>query len=166
MATTIRKDAGLLEYVRAREQEQGASAPAKVTPSVDQILDRVEDMALRAQLRFIMAKARQAEHDLRRLKEGMRKLRPTIDIDSLIAGNPIEGSLSTPQPLALSGPAERNDTALRALTAVMKLSATSVLSKCGLEYNEEFGNVVERKTRFELFTSEELAALRSITGAE
>jgi hypothetical protein len=170
IATTIRKDAGLLEYVRAREQEQIATVPGKVTPSVDQTLDMVEDMALRAQLRFILAKARRAEQDLRRLKEGMRKLRPTIDLEQLMAGHISTDRQGLPaQPLipaVLGDSPDREAILLQALTAVMKLSTPGLLSKCGLELSVEFGNVVERKTRFELITADELSALRSVTGAK
>lgn len=166
-ATTIRKDAGLLEYVRVREQEQAAVVPGKVKQSVDQTLDRIEDMALRTELRFLLSHARQAEHDLRRLKEGMRKLRPTIDVESLISGR---GTGKMPE-LEQSGigalPVHHKsggDNLAHAFTAVLKLTNQRLLSKCGLEFSEEFGNVVERKTRFELITADELAALRAITG--
>ena len=46
MAATIRKDGALLEYVRVRESEQAGVAPEKVTPTIDQTLDRIEDIAL------------------------------------------------------------------------------------------------------------------------
>src|SRR6185437_667458 len=166
-ATTIGKDTTLLEYVRVREQEQAALAPGKVSQSVDQTLDSVEDMALRTELRFVLAHARQAEQDLRRLKEGMRRMRPTIDIDSLIAGR---GAVEMPKSLevaAVSGvralPHEGSEEDFKqALIVVLKLTDPKFLSKFGLEFNAEFGNVVERKTRFELITTNELVALRTI----
>ena len=167
LATTIRKDPkGLLEYVRVREQEQQAAAPNKVSRSIEQKLDQIEDMALVAELRFVLARARQAQHDLLRLKEGMRKLRPTIDVESLISGRgagaiPYEPA-GTPA-LAQRGKSEGDLS--RALTAVLKLMNPKFLSKCGLEFNSAFGNIVERKTRFELITADELSALRAITGA-
>lgn len=169
IAATIRKDPGLLEYVRVREQEQAAVAPGKVVPSVDQTLDRIDDMALRSELRFVLARARQAEHDLIRLKLGMRKLRPTIDVESLITGRgtgEMPNACSASEIPALPVPHRRSDTDLmHGIATVFKLMNSEFLAKFGLEFNAEFGNVVERRTRFELITAEELAALRAITGA-
>ena len=166
MATTIRKDRALLDYVRAREEEQEAVRPGKVAPSADNLLDAVEDMNLRTQLRFVLAKARIAEQDLLRLKQGMRKLRPTLDFDKLLTGQ-TEGQLPEKIASESTSPGALTSadaaTLARATAAIMKLTSSAHLSRCGLEFNRDFGNVVERKTRFELLGADELAALRELS---
>ncbi len=164
---TIRKDPGLYEYVQIRAQEQLAANPGKLVEKVDRTLDQVEDLALRSKLRFVLAHARQESNDLRRLKAAMRKMRPTIDVDAIIKGIiPVDSSPSASNSgavPALPSPAD-DQNSVHAVTAVLKLQNSKFLSKCGLEYSPEFGNVFESKTRFELITNEELVALRKLTG--
>lgn len=164
---TIRKDPSLYEYVQVRAQEQLAANPGKLVEKIDKTLDQVEDLALRSELRFILSRARQDSHDLRRLKAGMRKMRPTIDVDAIIKGiNTVDTSPSASVngafPALPSQVDEQNSA--HAVTAIMKFQNSKILSKCGLEYSLEFDNVVEFKTRFELITNEELVALRKLVG--
>jgi hypothetical protein len=163
-ATTLRKDAKLLEYVRAREQEQLALVPGKVKRSADQVIDEISDLGLRTELRLLFARALQSEQDLNRLKEGMRRMRPTLDIDLLIAGKITPRDFAQ-QVTALpsdrsKGP--RKDDLAHAIAALAKLRNSSVLSRCGLELNKDHGNLVEKTTRFELLTRQELEGLRAL----
>lgn len=158
-AATIRKDVSLLEYVRVREQEQAAVRPGKIANSAERLLEQVEDLGARTELRFLLARARRCEQDIQRLKEGLRSMRPSLDIDALMAGR-IEG-LQAPSIQAFA----REDVNVSlAVNAILRLTDTTFLSKCGLELDAEFGNVVERRTRVELISSDELSALRALTG--
>lgn len=163
MSTTIRKDTSLLEYVRMREQEQLAVSPMKVTKAVERCLDDIEDLGLRAEIRFRLARAAQVEQDLRRLKEGMRRMRPTIDVDALVEGRKqeIANDLPAAQSVAEAKPSQ---SVAQLVSAVSRLTDPRSLSKCGLVYNVEFGNVTERSSRFELLTADEVRALRWAAG--
>ncbi len=162
-STTIRKDTSLLEYVRMREQEQLAVSPMKVTKAVERCLDDIEDLGLRAEIRFRLARAAQVEQDLRRLKEGMRRMRPTIDVDALVEGRKqeIANDLPAAQSVAEAKPSQ---SVAQLVSAVSRLTDPRSLSKCGLVYNVEFGNVTERSSRFELLTADEVRALRWAAG--
>lgn len=164
IATSIRKDAKLLEYVRTREHEQLALSPTTVSKSVERALDQIEDLGLRAELRFRLARARQSESDLRRLKDGMRAMRPTVDIDALIEGRKSDAGASAS--LAALVVVQDKQIAADLVTAVMKLTDARALAKCGLEFSDSFGNVIERKSRFELLTSNEVRALKKAAGVE
>lgn len=166
-ATTIRKDKGLLEYVRTRDQEHFAASGLKVTKNADRLLDDIVDIELRSALRFALAKGRQSEFDLNRLKQGMRKLRPTIDIDALIAGR-LDASNSNAATPALSANSPlsgiNGQEALRAclLSVAKKLIDPNLLSQFGLELVADHGNVIDRRTRRELFNPEEVSMFRLI----
>lgn len=166
MAVTIRKDPALLEYVRTREQEQVAGAGGRVAPSADRVIDRIEDLALRSELRLLLARGRHAEQDLLRLKSAMRRLRPTFDVERLVLGaeNNASGVPATSSH-TLPAPAGATDAKLRlAAIAIMRLSDQRFLAQFGLELSAEFGNVIERRTRAELISAEELAAFQTLTG--
>lgn len=163
MSTTLRKDTSLLEYVRMREQEQLAVSSTKVTKAVDRCLNEIEDLGLRAEVRFRLARATQVEQDLRRLKEGMRRMRPTIDIDALVEGHRQE--IANYRPTDQSAVEVKPSLAIEHLVAaVSRLTDPRSLSKCGLEYSIEFGNVTERRSKFELLSADEVRALRSAAG--
>lgn len=168
VSTTIRKDTDLREYVQVRQQEQTAAVVGKVSESSDKLLDKIGDLALASEIRFVLSKARQTENDFKRLKAGMRMLRPTFDIDGLINGltRPENFTEQVPAELpALPAPQPFDAKTLKVFTtAVLKLTDGKFLSKFGLELNLDYGNLVERKTRFELFSSEELAALKALAG--
>lgn len=164
---TIRKDAGLYDYVRARARECEATAPGKLTKSADRLLDQVEDLPLQAELRFALAHGKQATHDLMRLKDVFRKLRPTIDVEAVIRGVTATGEaacLEAPEPAVSHTSGVSAEVMDQAVRAVMKLQDPLSLSRCGLKFNIENGNVVELRTKAELLTSEELLALRVLAG--
>lgn len=164
MSTTIRKDTGLLDYVRTREQEQAAVTPNKVVQSIDHMLDKVDDLALRTELRIVLARAQRDQHDLRRLKDGMRRLRPTIDVDGLIRG-PTNGPFpaAASQAPTLPAPDQASDRMLlTAMAFIQKITDSKFLAKFGLEYSPDVGNIVERKTRAEFISSQELTSIRAI----
>lgn len=161
-ATTLRKDSKLLEYVRVREQEQVALAPGNTPRSAAQAIDQIGDLGLRTEIRLLFARAMQAEQDLLRLKEGMRRMRPTVDLDSLMSGavpsfDPAISLISLP---AEGSKVLRKEDISNALAALAKLTTSSVLTRCGLELNDEHGNLIERTTRFELLSRDELNGLR------
>lgn len=159
-ATTLRKDRKLLDYVRARDQELAAASGRFVPKTADKLLDDVQDLALRSELRLLLARGRQAETDLIRLRQGMRMLRPTVNIDLLIAGNPGQGEPeSGGNALAIRETLDTHDVGRRLLSIASKLTNSSALSRFGLEVHPEFENIVERKTKAELLDSDETRIL-------
>lgn len=159
MATSLRKDVALLEYVRARAAEQLAAGGSQAAPSVEKLLDGVTDVAIRSELRFVLAQGRQARQDLLRLKEAMRKLRPTLpSVDASSVGSDCPGmDISSVLPPAAD--IARDATQANALIAFKKLINPSHLARCGLEYVPSSGCVVERKTRIEFLSRDEVNAL-------
>ena len=106
----------------------------------------------------MLARARQAEHDLLRLRDGIRRLQPRVDVDALIAGDESNGPIT-----ALEDGGSRNASTIKhAASAISKLTDANLLAKLGLEIVSGLGNIVERKTRRELLSSDEIKALRAL----
>lgn len=157
-ATTLRKDKGLLEYVRARAAEQGAAVAPRTPDSLEALLAGVTDLALRAELRIRLARGHRAEQDALRLKQAMRLLRAPMDIEP-----PGAGTRALPRPTDEEVSAvPRADVVATAILILGKLTTKQHLARCGLEYLPDVGNLVERRTRYELLTREDLRALASL----
>lgn len=157
-AITIRKDARLLEYVKTRAAEQEGGVAAKVPDSAESMLSSVPDLSLRAELRLRLAKGHQAQQDLLRLREAMRLLRVPSELYGASETPALGSDIAVPADTFL---AEAVSIAAQVLG---KLTTTQHLVRCGLEYVAEVGNVVERRTRYELLTADDIQALRRIAG--
>lgn len=160
--TTIRGWQELAEYVRLRAAEaHRPGRPKRPAPSsrkADEIVDGIENLHDRAQLREAVAKGREAKRQLDIMTEALRKY-PEIDIEALREGRSFATKVQGPQAQSAIGPSDVK--LIRRL--VSRLQDCDGLDEFDLIYR---GGRVKREGGLDLVPPEEMRLLERLAGLE
>jgi hypothetical protein len=160
--STIRSWKELVQYVQLRAAEAHRPGrpkrPAPSTRKTDQIIDGIENMHDRAQLREMIAKGRQAKRELDIMSEALRKY-PEIDIDALREGRSFVTKVRGPQAQSAIGPDDVK--LIRSLVA--RLQDNDQLDEFDLIYRS---GRLKRDGGLDLVLPEEMRLLERLAGLE
>lgn len=160
--STIRGWKELAQYVQLRAAEaHRPGKPKRPSPSsrkTDEIVDGVENMHDRAQLREAIARGREAKRQLDIMSEAIRKY-PEIDIDALREGRSFPTKVQGPQAQSAMGPEDVK--LVRRLVA--RLQDNDQLDEFDLIYRS---GRVKREGGLDLVFPEEMKLLERLAGVD
>jgi hypothetical protein len=160
--STIRGWKELAQYVQLRAAEANRPGrPKRPTPGsrkTDEVIDGIENLHDRAQLRELIAKGRETKRQLDIMCEAIRKY-PEIDIDALREGRSFATKVQGPQAQSAVGPEDVK--LIRRLVA--RLQDEDHLDELDLIYRS---GRVKREGGLDLVFPEEMRLLERLAGLE
>jgi len=160
--STIRGWQELAQYIQLRAAEADRPGrpkrPAPSTRKTDQIIDGIDNMHDRAQLREAVARGREAKRQLDIMSEALRKY-PEIDIEALREGRSFATKVRGPQAQSAIGP----DDVKLIRRLVSRLQDSDGLDEFDLIYR---GGRVKREGGLDLVPPEEMKLLGRLAGLE
>ncbi|MEC7795456.1 MAG: hypothetical protein VX791_18310 [Pseudomonadota bacterium] len=154
---------GLIEYIRARENEREKTGPeSKKKPKTqfESFLDKIEDIETRQYVRHEVERRKQLEQELTIIKNGLKRI-PQIDLNTLISTTDAFRSSTTGASFDLSqGQATKDQQSILA-SLVDRLDDTDALRHFGLK--DDAGDILSYSNAL-VISKSEMEVLRTMAG--